>query len=363
MTFLIFLLQSRLTKFSEKMYKRHFQLWGWHKYTPKNARKEKKLENHGVSAPSSSGDCEPPRKKARVLEELVDSSKAASTPSVLIPVDLKNFQQKAIIYSGITQLFDAHIHTATPSSRSRSSFKYRLLQNSSGPRLLDGIYEALNTLDCDQKLGWEAIERTLDQIQYHIREDDITSFLELCFLVPRALLFSAQSRALRSYLSRFTHTMQEKNIQGPFADVGCLLQEIYEPQREPDFLSLLVFASSAFAAVLVEKYGKENKNSLLATWDSSRLAGQLDPTVASTWLKQWELSHQECMSRFGRHSLLTLGLEDDLSGMVKPSRLYPQTSCPAEVKSLIDSVRRKLFLIPSEESNGSSFEDDSLLFF
>lgn len=345
------------------MYKRHFQLWGWHKYTPKGVRKEKQLENCGVvSAQSTSGDCEPPRKKARVLEALVEFSKAASIPSTLISVDLKNFQQKAIVFTSIKQFFDAHVRTATPSSRSCSSFKYRLLQGSSAPRLLDGLYQALNTLDCDEKLGWEAIERTLDLIQHHIREDDITSFLELCFLVPRALLFSAHSRVLRPYLSRFTHTLQEKNIRGPFADVSCLLQDIHKSQRESDFLSLLVFASNVFAAVLVEKYGKENRNSLLATWDSLRLAGQLDATVASTWLEQWELSHQECMSRFGRHSLLTLGLEDDLSGMMKPSRLYPRASCPADIESLTNSVRRKLFLIPNEESNSSSFEDDSLWF-
>ena len=348
------------------MYKRHFQLWGWHKYTPKGVRKEKQPKAREVVSPlSPPEDYEPIRKKARLQAEPRSSSRAASTPSTLIPIDLKHFQhfqQKATIFAGINELLDSHVRTATVSSRPCSS-KYHLLNNNSAPRLRDGLYEALKTLDCNETLGWKAIERILNQIQHHVKEQDITAFVELCFLIPRALLFSSNSRALRSYLSRLTHTLEKKNIQGPFAEVSRLLQDIYEPQRESDALDLLVFASSAFAAALVEKYGRKDRNYLLATWDSLRLAGRLDVTMASTWLGQWEQFHEECMSQFGRHSLLTLGLEDDLSGLVQPSRLYSQASCPAEIGGLINGVRRKLFLIPGEGSDSSSFEDDNLLFF
>ncbi|KAJ0115338.1 hypothetical protein J7T55_012616 [Diaporthe amygdali] len=348
---------------TEKMYKRHFRVWGWYKYTSKSVRKEKQFENETVSTLSLTGASEPPRKKARVQEEPDHPSPALSTTSTLIPMDLQNFQQKATIFAGINQLLDFHVRTTTLSSRACSSSKYRLLHGDSAPRLRDGFYEALNILDCKKTLGREAIERVLDQVQYHIKEDDITSFVELCFLIPRALLFSKHSRSLRSYLSRFIHTLREKNIQGPFAEVSRLLLDVYESQRQSGLSDLLVFASSVFAAGLVEKYGREDRNALLATWDSFRLAGQLDPSVASAWLGQWELSHKECMSRFGRHSLLTLGLEDDLSSLVQPTRVYPESSCPAEVTELVNSVRRKLFLIPGDDSDSSSFEDDNHLFF
>lgn len=344
------------------MYKRHFQLWGWHKYTTKAVRRERRFESaQAVLDLPPSGDCEPPRKKPRVQEELDNFSQPPSPPSTLIPVDLKNFRQKATIFAGINQLLDSHVRTAITSSRSHSSSKYQLIQGGSTPRLRDGLYEALNTLDCDKRLGWGAVQRIFDQIQYHIKEDDITSFVELCFLIPRVLLFSTQGRALRSYLSCLTHTLQEKNIQGRFAEVGHLLQDIYKHQKEPGLLDLMNFASSVLADAFLDKYGKEDRKSLLATWDSMRLAGQLDPSATSTWLGQWESIHKDCMSRFGRHGLPTLGLEDDLSGLIQPSRLYPQASCPVETEGLINSVRRRLFLIPSEE-DGFSFNDDSLAF-
>lgn len=343
------------------MYKRHFQLWGWHKYTTKGVKKEKQSRAREVISPLSPPEYhEPVRKKPRLQEEPPRSFQASSTTSTLIPIDLKqfqHFQQKAAIFGGINKLLDSHVRTATLSSKPCST-KYHLLQNNSAPRLRDGLYEALKTLDCNARLGWKAMERILDQIQHHIREDDITAFVELCFLIPRALLFSSNSRALRSYLSRLTRALERQNIQGPFAEVGGLLQDIYDPQRESDIMDLLVFASTAFAAALVEKYGREDRNYLLATWDSLRLTGQLDPTKASAWLGQWEQLHEECMSKFGRHSFLVHGLEDDLSGLVQPSKLYPQASCPAEIGGLINGVRRKLFLIPGEESESSSFEDD-----
>lgn len=344
------------------MYKRHFQLWGWYKYTTKAVRRERRIERPqaGLTLPPP-GDCEPPGKKPRVQEELDNFSRPPSTPSSLIPVDLKNFRQKATIFAGMNQLLDSHIRTAITSPRSYSSSKYQLIQGGCSPRLRDGLYEALNTLDCDKKLGWEAVQRIFDQIQYHIKEDDVTSFVELCFLIPRVLLFSTQSRALRSYLSRLAHALQEKNVRGRFVEVVHLLQDIYKHQREPGLLDLMNFASSVLADAFLEKYGNEDRKSLLATWDSMRLAGQLDPSAASAWLGQWESMHKDCMSRFGRHGLPTLGLEDDLSGLIQPSRLYPQSSCPAEIEDLINSVRRKLFLIPSEE-DGSSFNDDSLSF-
>lgn len=342
------------------MYKRHFQLWGWHKYTTRTVRREKRLESaQAVLDLPPSGDCEPPRKKPRV--QLDNFSQPPPTPSTLIPVDLKNFRQKATIFAGINQLLDSHVRTAITSSRFHFSSRYQLIQGRSTPRLRDGLYEALNTLDCDKKLGWGAVQRVFDQIQYHIKEDDITSLMELCFLIPRVLLFSAQGRVLQSYLSRLTHTLQEKNVQGRFAEVGHLLQDIYKHQREPGLLDLMNFASSVLADAFLDKYGNEDRKPLLATWDSMRLAGQLDASAASAWLGQWESIHEDCMSQFGRHGLPTLGLEDDLSGLIQPSRLYPQASCPAETEGLINSVRRKLFLIPREE-DGSSFNDDSLAF-
>lgn len=344
------------------MYKRHFQLWGWHKYKTKAARREKKLENREtVSDLSPPGDCEAPRKKARIQEEPENSSCGVSTPISLIPVDLKNFQHKATIFTVINQMLDSHVRTATTPSRSFLLSKFTLIQGSPGPRLQDGVYEALNKLDCEKRRGRDPFEKILDQIQYHVKEDDITSLVELCFLIPRTLLFSTQSGALRSYLSRLANTLQEKNAQGPHSEVVRLLQEISKSQRESGLLDLLLFASSVLAAAFVDKFGKEDRKSLLATWDSLRLAGQLDPSVTSTWLGQWESLHKDCMSRFGRHGLPTLGLEDDLSGLVQPSRLYSQVSCPAEIEGLINSVRRKLFLIPSGDE-GSSFEDDSFLY-
>ncbi|KAL1858155.1 hypothetical protein Daus18300_010036 [Diaporthe australafricana] len=349
---------------TEKMYKRRFRLWGWYKYMTKGIRKEKQLErSEVVSALFPSEACEPPRKKARLEEEPCSRSKAVSTPSTLIPVDLKNFQQKATVFTAINQLLDLHIRTVNLPSGSCSSSKYRLLHGGSAPRLLDGFYDVLNALECKEKIGWEAMERILDQVHHHIEGGDILCFMELCFLIPRALLFSTKSRALRLYLSRLVQISQEKKLQGPLAEAAHLLQDIYSSQRGSGLLDLLVFASSAYAAALAEKFGKEDRKALLATWDSLRLAGQLDPTVASTWLGQWELLHKECMSRFGRHGLPTLGLEDDLSGLVQPTRLYPQASCPAEIGKLINGVRRKLFLIPGEESDSSSFEDDDMLFF
>lgn len=304
-------------------------------------------------------DYEPPRKKPRVQEELDDFPQPPSTPSTLIPVDLKNFRQKATIFTAINQSLDFHVRNATTSSRSYLSSKYQLIQGDPSPRLRDGLYEALKTLDCDKKLGWEAVQRIFDQIQYHIKEDDITSFVELCFLIPRVLIFSTKRRVLQSYLSRLTHTLQEKNMQGQFADVVHLLQDIYKHQKEPGLLDLMKFASSVLADAFLDKYGNEDRKSLLATWDSMRLAEQLDLSTTSTWLGQWESLHKDCMSRCGRHGLLTLGLEDDLSGLIQPSRLYPQASCPAEIEGLINSLRRKLFLIPSED-DGSGFYDDSL---
>jgi hypothetical protein len=346
------------------MYKRHFRLWGWYKYTTKSPRREKQLEHREpASAASQPGDCEPPRKKARVQEERRISSKAVLTSSTLIPLDLKDFQQKATIFTGIKQILDCHVRNDTQSPWPCLSYKFRLLQGGSAPRLLDRLYEALNALECEKKLGWGAIERNLDQVQHHIKEDDITSFTELCFLVPRALLFSAQGRALRLYLSRLTHTLQQKNIQGPYTEVGHLLQEVYNTKRDSGLLDLLVFASSIVAAELVAKYGKEDRKSLLATWDSLRIAEQVEPAVVSAWLEQWGLLHKECMSRFGRHSLVTLGLEDDLAGLVRPTRLYSQASCPAEIGGMINGVRRELFLIPDDESASSSFESDTLCFF
>lgn len=343
------------------MYKRHFQLWGWYKYTTKGVRRENQLKSRGgvthLSPPETS---EPPQKKTRLQQDLHNISQAMSTSSTLIPIlDLNNFQQKATIVTGVNQFLDAHVRTTATSSRSCSSSRHQLIQGNPAPRLRDGLYEALNTLECcEEKLGWKAIQRIFDQIEHHIT-DDIASFLELCFLIPRVLLFSTQSRALRSYLSRLTQELQEKTIQEPFMEVGRLLQDTYEHQRESGLLDLLVFASSVFAAALVDKYGKEERKSLLAIWDSLRIAGQFDPIVASNWLGQWEVLHKECMLEFGRHGLPTLGLEDDLSGLVQPSRLYAQASCPAEVEGLINGVRRKLFLIPSE---GGRFGDDSHLF-
>lgn len=193
------------------MYKRRFRLWGWYKYMTEGIRNEKQLESSKVlSALSTSEGCEPPRNKARVEEESCSRSEAASTPSTLITGDLRNFQQKATLFTVINQLLDSQFRAASPSSRSCSSSKYRLLQNSSAPRLLDGFYDALNAVECKAKLGWEAMERVLDQIQYHIKEDDIASFMELWFLIPRALLFSQQNRGLRLYLSRLTHTHYRK---------------------------------------------------------------------------------------------------------------------------------------------------------
>lgn len=281
--------------------------------------------------------------------------------NTLIPVDLKNFRQKATIFAGLNQLLDSHVGTAITSSRSYLSTKYQLIQGGSSRRLRDGLYEALNTLECDKRLGWDAVQRIFDQIQYHLKEDDITSFVELCFLIPRVLLFSTQSRALRLYLSRLTHTLQEKNVQGRFAEVVHLLQDIYKHQREPGLLDLMNFASSVLADAFLDKYGNGDRKSLLATWDSMRLAEQLDPSATSAWLGKWESIHKDCMSQFGRHGLPTLGLEDDLSGLIQPSRLYPQASCPAEIEGLINNLRRKLFLIPSGD-DGSSFKDDSLVF-
>lgn len=345
------------------MYKRHFRLWGWYKYTTKALRKENQLERQEVEPDlSSSGACEPPRKRARIQEEPSCSSKAELTPSNLIPVDLRNFQQKATLFTGVKKLLDSHVCSTTPSPRSCSSLKYRLLQERPTSKLLDRLYEALKALECGEALGWAAIKRLLDQIQHHIKEDDATSFVELCFLVPRALLFSTQGRALRLYLSRLVQTMQDKNIQGPCIEVARLLQEVYRSQKESGLLDLLIFASSVFATELVERYGKEDRKALLATWDSLRIAEQLESAVVSTWLEQWERLHTECMSRFGRHSLLTLGLEDDLAGLVQPTRLYSQSSCPAEIGGLINGVRRKLFLIPGEDTGSSDFEDDNLWF-
>lgn len=318
-------------------------------------RRQSQLKRRGAVSPlSPPEDSEPPKKKACVQEDLANSE---STSSTLIPVDLQNFQQKATVFTAINQLLDAHVRAATASSRSCSSSKYQLTQGNSAPRLRDGLYEALNTFDCEKELGRKAIERIFDQLGENFK-DDITSFVEICFLIPRALLFSTQSRVLRLYLSRLTLELHEKNIQGPFVEVGRLLKNVYQQQRESGLLDLLVFASSAFAAALVDKHGKDDRKSLLAIWDSLRLAGQLNPTVTSTWLEQWETLHKECMSQFGRHGSLTLSLEDDLSGLVQPSRLYAQGCCPAEVEGLINGVRRKLFLIPSERGG---FEDDSHL--
>lgn len=345
------------------MYKRHFRLWGWYKYTTKSLRKGRHYKHREpVFGPSHPGLCEPAKTNDRIHEEQRTPFKAKLTPCNLFPLDFKGFQQKATIFTAIKQLLESYTHTSTQSLRPSPSCKFNLLRNSSGPRLLDGLFEALNALDCEPKLGWEAIERTFDQVQHHIREDDITSFAELCFLVPRALLFSSQCRALRLYLSRLTRTLQEKNIQGPFVQVGGLLQDVYKLQKESGLLDVLVFASSVFAAALVEIYGKEDRKTLLASWDALRVAGHLEPVEVSNWLDQWESLHQECMSRFGRHGFQTLGLEDDLAGLVQPTRLYPPTSCPAEIGVLINGVRRKLFLIPSEESGRSSFEDDNGLF-
>lgn len=348
---------------TEKMYKRHFRLWGWYKYTTKTLRREKQFRHCEPDSTSSQpGVCEPPRKKKRIHEDQCTSSKAALLPTPnLLSVDFKSFQEKATIFMAIKQLFESYTRTSI-STQSPSACSFSLLRNSSGPRLLDGLFEALNASDCDAKLGREAIDKTFDQVQYHIRENDITSLIELCFLIPRALLFSSQRRALRSYLSRLMHTLQERNIQGPFAQVGGLLQDVYKSQKESGLLDLLVFAAGVFAAVLVDRYGKDDRKTLLASWDSLRVAGHLKPDAVSTWLDQWESLHEGCMSRFGRHGLQTLGLEDDLAGLLQPTRLYPQTSCPAEIGGLINGVRRKLFLIPSEESGRSSFEEDNRLF-
>lgn len=346
------------------MYRRHFRLWGWYKYTKKSIRKEKQLKHcEPVFVPSKPGVCEPARTNDRIQEERYTPSKAGSTPRNLFSLDFKAFQQKATIFTAIKQLLESYTHTPTTKSlRPSPSCRFSLLRNDSSPRLLDGLYEALNALDCDAKLGWKAIERTLDQLPHHIKEDDITSFPELCFLVPRALLFSSQWRAMRLYLSRLTRTLQEKKIQGPFAQVGGLLQDVYKLRGETGLLEALVFAANVFAAALVEIYGRDDRKTLLASWDSLRVAGHLEPAEVSTWLDQWESLHEECMSRFGRHGFQTLGLEDDLAGLVQPTRLYPQTSCPAEIGVLINGVRRKLFLIPSEESGRSSFEDNIQLF-
>lgn len=360
---LLFSQRPQLISHSEKMYKRHFRLWGWYKYTTKALRKENQLERQEVEPDlSPPGACEPPRKKARVQEEPSCSSNAVLTSNNLIPVDLKNFQQKATLFTDIKKILDTHVRNATPSRGSCSQTKYKLLQERPASKLLDRLCETLQALKCGETLGWEATKRILDQVQHHIKEDDATSFAELCFLVPRALLFSAQSRALRLYLSRLAHTMQDRDIQGPFIEVACLLQEVYKSQKESGLLDLLIFASSVFAAELVEKYGKEDRKALLATWDSLRIAEQLESAVVSTWLEHWKRLHTECMSRFGRHSLLTLGLEDDLAGLVQPTRLYSQASCSAEIGGLINSVRRKLFLIPGEDSGSSDFEDDNLWF-
>ncbi|KAG8160012.1 hypothetical protein KVR01_010649 [Diaporthe batatas] len=347
---------------TEKMYKRRFRLWGWYKYTTKSQRREKQPKcREPALAPSQLGICEPPGKDDRRQEEQRTSSRADLTRCNLFSLDFKDFHQKATVFTAIKQLLESHTHTSTHSPRPSPSCKFSLLRNSSGPRLLDGVFEALNALDCDARLGWQSMERTFDQIQYHVR-DDITSFAELCFLVPRALLFSSQCRALRLYLSRLTQMVQEKNIQGPLAQVGGLLQDVYKLQRESGLLDVLVFAASVFAAALVEIHGKEDRKTLLASWDSLRVAGHLEPAEVSSWLAQWESLHEECMSRFGRHGFQTLGLEDDLAGLVQPTRLYPQTSCPVEIGVLINGVRRKLFLIPSEESGRSNFEDAVQLF-
>lgn len=322
------------------MYKRQFKKWGWCKYRRK-----------GLYEPGSSSHGAKHTREAAGAGA-VTTTKPGTVQAICVrqtsqPVPIEPSQDeptvssyKSTLSASVYEFVRAAQHS--PSWQATSKFQSLCKHHSVGGEFGRG----LDALGYDNVLGFQIIKKLFVLVETHMGNPNVTSFIELCFLIPRALLFSGREDILALYLDQIEGFSQLEKVDGSLRGMISAICCCRRVGGDSGLEDLLTFASAVWADVLTEKRGRVDRSALLSTWDCIRLGRSIQLERVKKWLREWEQLHEECMSVHGRHAVGTLYLEDDLSHLLHPTRIYPEASLE-EAKIVVDEVRRKHFLIPA----------------
>jgi len=189
---------------------------------------------------------------------------------------------------------------------------------------------ALDALDADQRLGWPIIHRLFISIEKLIDSKMcITSFLDLCFFVTRALVYSTHPGLLVMYLQQAERLAKRQLPDCPFGQIIASLRAVVESIGAEGLKTsgVLVVAAKVWADRLGQTRAILDRSALNASWDHIRMTSSADNmdtnATVNQWFAAWEDLFDMCVLNHGRLGPNTLMIQDDLMRLVCPSRLYP----------------------------------------